>query len=485
MRPPNILIFMTDQQRGDSVLADHPCPLPHAGGLARSGVTFSRTYCPSPHCCPSRASFFTGLMPTEHGVWNNVSTQNALTRGLKPGTRLWSEDLAKAGYSLEYSGKWHVSDESNPSDHGWHEGFFTAGKGSFMDRSWESYLDGSPSPEHRSDERPEAFIPRDGYPDYHHYGPRDLHQHDEKTVESARESLSKQVRGRDPWVNYCGVIGPHDPYFPPNRYLDRVRNLSVTLPASFEDDMSDKPGLYRRVRQVFGKLTPREHAEAIRHYWAYCLYVDDLFGSLLKILDESGQAENTLVLFTSDHGDYAGEHGLWCKGLPCFHGAYHIPAVVRYPAGGAVGGTVSSPFASLLDFGPTFLDAAGVNVDRAMTGLSLMPFLKGGTPERWRDAVFTQSNGNELYGIQRSIRTESWHFTYNGFDLDELYDLQKDPNQMVNLMPGGKHEAVARDLMARIWRFGADRGETCINPYIMVGLAKTGPASARGRNPEI
>ena len=96
-------------------------------------------FCPSPHCCPSRATFFTGLYPSGHGVWNNICNQQALSRGLKPGVRLWSEDLAEAGYRMHYSGKWHVSVEESPRDRGWTEHFVSAAAGTVHGRTWKQY----------------------------------------------------------------------------------------------------------------------------------------------------------------------------------------------------------------------------------------------------------------------------------------------------------------------------------------------------------
>ncbi len=106
---PNILIVMTDHQRADTVLPEHPALTPHLDQFARQGITFTETYCPSPHCCPSRATFFTGLYPSGHGVWNNICNDQALSRGVKPGVRMWSEDLRQAGYQMHFTGKWHVS----------------------------------------------------------------------------------------------------------------------------------------------------------------------------------------------------------------------------------------------------------------------------------------------------------------------------------------------------------------------------------------
>ncbi|HSU67678.1 MAG TPA: sulfatase-like hydrolase/transferase, partial [Tepidisphaeraceae bacterium] len=116
---PNILVFMTDQQRGDTVPPYRRAKTPNLDRFCKEGVTFSQAYCPSPHCCPSRATFFSGMYPSEHGVWNNVDVGNALSRGPIEGTRLFSDDMKDAGYDLYFSGKWHVSSLDMPSDRGW------------------------------------------------------------------------------------------------------------------------------------------------------------------------------------------------------------------------------------------------------------------------------------------------------------------------------------------------------------------------------
>lgn len=184
------------------------------------------------------------------------------------------------------------------------------------------------------------------------------------------------------------------------------------------------------------------------------------------------------MLFCSDHGDYTADHGLWCKRLPCFRGAYHVPAVVRWPAGLANPGRDEDALVSLADFAPTFLQAAGVETRRPFTGMSLMPFLRDEPPAQWRTELYTQTNGNELYGIQRAVFDKKWKFVYNGFDYEELYDLESDPHETRNLYGSGEYEDVVRRMSAKLWRFAADHEETCINPYIMVGLAPYGPAQA-------
>jgi arylsulfatase A-like enzyme len=487
MAAPNLLIFMTDQQRGATVLPGSTVKAitPRLDHFRDEGVTFTSAFCPSPHCCPSRATFHSGLYPSEHGVWNNVDVGNTLSRGLNDGVRLWSEDLAAAGYRMTFSGKWHISAEEGPADRGWET---TAPMPPRYPRvagtrrpapdpyEWRLYLDGQRAAV--PDVRADAQILRQGYGTYTHYGQHEDPFRDGRVVAQAIDALRARPRDGQPWCQYIGVLGPHDPYFVPPRFLDLYDLDAVRLPANFGDRMLDKPALYRRTRGRFDQLDEREHREAIRHYLAFCTYLDTLFGQVLDALDETGQAENTLVLYCSDHGDYLAEHGLWCKGLPCFEPAYHIPFITRWPAGAAQPGRSVEAFVGLEDIAPTVLELTGVMADRAFAGRSLVPFLRGEPPGDWRDAVYTQSNGNELYGIQRSVRTRDWCYVYNGFDDDELYDLRLDPGQTTNRAADPDLRPVLRDLSQRLWRFAYERRDVCINPYIMVGLAPFGPGIA-------
>lgn len=479
MQPPNILIVMTDHQRGDTVLPEHPAITPTIDRFAREGISFSEAFCPSPHCCPSRATFFTGLYPSRHGVWNNVCNDQALSRGLNDGIRLWSEALAEAGYQLHFCGKWHLSVEESPQDRGWREHFVSAASGTHHGAPWTYYQKAAAQSEEKS--RKPGEILRPGYGRYRLYGTASDggEEHDETAVAKAIEVLESVTEESQPWCLYVGLIGPHDPYDVPQKYLDLYDLEEVPLPASYSDEMVGKPGIYQRMRnQVFGQLTDQESRDAIRHFWAYCTYLDDLFGRILEALDKSGQQENTLVLYCADHGDYCGEHGLFTKGIPCFRGAYHIPTIIRWPHGITDPGRQVGAFVSLADFAPTFLEVAGLPPDRYFTGASLLPFLHGRVPDNWRDDIHTQCNGVELYYTQRSVTTKDFKYTFNGFDFDELYDLRVDPDEMNNLVDDPEYEAVKGEMCARMWRFAYQEADSAINPYITVGLAPYGPAEA-------
>jgi len=472
---PNILIVMTDHQRGDTALSEHPAVTPNLTRLAEAGVTFARTYCPSPHCSPARAAFHTGLYPSRSGVWNNVCNGQRLSWGLNEGVRCWSQDLAEAGYRMHWTGKWHVSGVEWPRDRGWIEHGVVAKPGEHHGPTWEKLREKTPGPGEY--ERGAGEIIRPGYGKYHLYRrDDDCRVHDARAIEKAVALLAEVAAGAAPWCLWVGLTGPHDPYDVPQKFLDLYDPDEVPLPPSFSDALEDKPRIYQRTRrQIWGQLSEREYREAIRHFWAYCSWLDDLFGRLMDALAESGQAENTLVVYTSDHGDYCGDHGLFAKGIPCFQGAYHVPAIIRWPAGVADPGRRVDELVSLADFHPTFLELAGVESDQRPSGASLAPFLRGETPDDWRTDICTQCNGVELYYTQRSIMTDEWKYVFNGFDFDELYHLAEDPHEMKNLADDPAYEDVKKDLSIRMWRFACREDDSAINSYITVGLAPYGP----------
>ncbi|MCL4508508.1 MAG: sulfatase-like hydrolase/transferase [Chloroflexi bacterium] len=487
MSRPNILIFMTDQERADVCLPDSPCRTPHVDDLAREGVRFSQAYCPTAHCCPSRATFFTGLFPSRHGVYNNVSNPQAIHRGLNPGVTTFGELVADAGYNLVYSGKWHVSDLEGPADRGWREGRVTAGKGGYSNRDMDMWRErwatvtaqeGAP--------RPRGCLKRPGWGTYRLYGsmprrvdePYDGHR-DYLVVQDGIQALRELSQEKEPWCLFIGVLGPHDPYIIPERYATMYDPAQVALPLSFNDPLRDKPRVYQRMRdQLWGQLSPDEVRESIAHYWSYCTMMDDMFGEVLAALDESGARDDTLVLFVSDHGDYLGSHGLYLKGVPAFREAYHVPFVIRWPQGAVEPGRTCDAIVSLADVFPTILEVANIPAPGDLHGASLLPFLKGAQPAVWRSTGYTQMNGVELYYTQRSVWTRQFRYVYNGFDLDELYDLKEDPHEVHNLADDPRYADVKRGMVRLLWQQAELHQDTIFNPYPTAALAPFGPCVA-------
>ena len=486
---PNILIFMTDHQRADTVYPYNRAITPNVDKLAQNGVAFSRAYCPSPHCCPCRATFFSGLYPSQHGVWNNVDEPGTLSSGLYNGVELFSEYMAKDGYAMDYSGKWHVSAEEGPQNRGFR--IYSTNKNREYvktDRAekprtsgWDVYKSSIQIESGRKD----GEIVRPGYPEFFLYGdiesPKDSPHawvvgHDNYVLEDAVNVIRSRNDER-PWCHFVGMLGPHDPYFVPKKFVEMYDIRDIELPESFYDEMKDKPALYRRTQERFRQLSEQEHKKSILNFLTLCSYEDYLFGEIMSELEKAGQLDNTIVLYISDHGDYMGEHGLWTKGLPCFNGAYHIPVIFGDYGAGIIDNKsrVEERAIRMSDIADSILDIANTTHNMKTIGRTLMPFLKNEEVREWDEDQYTQSNGNEVYGIQRSVVSGKWRYTFNAFDFDELYDLENDPNEMHNLINDSSFRDIVYMMCKKMWEFARRTDDVCVCSYIATALAQYGP----------
>jgi arylsulfatase A-like enzyme len=505
---PNVLIFMPDQQNGSTVLPGSPVVKPNLDRFQSEAVTFTSAHCPAPHCCPSRASFMSGLYPSEHGVFNNVTTDTAIHPNPYPGTPFWGLRLKAAGYNLAYSGKLHVGRDVTPETCGFRN-ICNLEQDSLQEnetaklRQWQTARSEVQNPSSRS----RGQILRPGWPALQLYQTSpDAAYHDQadyRIMQAGIAELKKMAAFGQPWCLMISNSGSHDSYYAPRQFVDLYDPDKIELPASFRDTLDDKPRIYQRQRyQYWSQLSDQETRDALRHYYAKCSMQDALFGELLQALDATGQRENTLVIYVSDHGDYHAAHGLWMKGIPSFREAYHIPAILRWPKGIVRPGRQVDAFVDQVDWAPTILEACGTRADNALSGANLLPWLRDETPPHWRDATCTQMNGVELYYTQRITMTRDWKYVYNGFDVDELYDLRNDPHEMKNLafpdfaekrrvieagdglspsasVPwpalDSRAGAARKDLLTKMWAFAAEHRDTIFNSYGTVALAPLGP----------
>lgn len=478
---PNILFFYTDQQNGKTTPPYGLAKTPNLDKLQKKSVTFSEAHTVSPHCCPSRVTLFTGLYPNQHGVWDNVDVTNARARGPKEGIRFWSEDLRKAGYYMAYSGKWHVSDFEDPGDRGFDVEFPSrVNRRNFATGTKQEGFEWDKTREFdqaRETKTREGTIERRGYPLRTQYGIDDNPFNDRGKIDYAINVIRERAESDQSWCAVVAPIGPHAPYWVPQEFLDMYDPDEIELPANFKDDLHDKPYLYKMTADRFRTFSEQEYKEALRHYLALCTYEDYLLGLMLETLEDTGQADNTVIVYSSDHGDYIGAHGLFEKGLPSFKEAYHIPAMIYHPQIKNPG-RIEDSFVGMADFAPTLYDVAGLNVPEGLTGRSLMPFIRDEKPADWPDAFFTQTNGNEIYGQQRAVMTKEWKLVWNAFDKSELYNLKTDPGELVNLHDEDGYEDIKLELYRRIWRFAESVNDFPSCNYIMTGLAEYGPGVA-------
>ncbi|MFI3169833.1 MAG: sulfatase-like hydrolase/transferase, partial [Faecalibacterium sp.] len=294
LKKPNIVVFMTDQQNAQTIKPDHAAITPNIDKFYGKSLVFEKAFCASPHCCPSRASFFSGLYPSQHGIWHNVEVDNAISRELLDDVTLFPELLSKNGYRTVFSGKWHVSGYEGPADRGFQEVLRecttnngrTARQNIQYCRDWERVYNKKENIDLDGVKKSFGQISRAGYPVYHQFGEDPNPFGDATTVEVACEHIrgraaknngegTNKTDAETPFFYYVGTIGPHDPYCPPQEFIDLYKDVELTLPKSYEDDLRDKPNLYRRTRDRFD-LTREEQIESMRRYLAFVSFEDSL-----------------------------------------------------------------------------------------------------------------------------------------------------------------------------------------------------------------
>ncbi len=478
---PNVLIFMTDQQQGATLDPDHPCVLANLERFAAEGVRFSRAYTPCGLCAPARASMMTGRYPSDHGMYNNYHSVPVMHSDLFPGIRMFSENLVEAGYRLAYVGKWHVSGDRGPADVGWEDVDVMARL-----REARQRLGGPELKDVHHVEMPRGW--HRPVLDAIYEGALETHPDVQRTLVGI-ETLRRLADSGQPWCLVISLVAPHDPYISPPQYPEHYDPEELPDPINLDDDLSDKPNVYRRQRETLWRnFTRRDYARVRSRYFGMCTMLDDLFGWVLNALDETGQAQDTLVIYTSDHGDMMGGHGLFYKGVVPFEECYRIPLVVRWPAGIGRPGAVVNDYVTLNDIAPTILEACQAPPLEGIAGRSFLPLLRGQRPDDWPTEVFMQFLGTEYYYTQRIICDGRFKYVFNGFDFDELYDLQEDPGETVNLARDPQYRDEIERLCERMWHWCHRANDIMHCGYPPVAFTPVGPGVTGlqfTRNPKV
>ena len=463
-RPPNLLLLMTDQQRADTIAPGGPCLTPHLQGLAADGASFTRCYATNPICSPSRASLYTGLLPSAHGMTDVTHAVDPTQAELKDGLPFWSRTLHAAGYRTAHFGKWHVERSDELERFG------------FDEYEVDLRLTGVSTSDLPLSPRVEVH--QDGYTPFLLAGVSDEPARDSREAylfDRGIAFLEDAAREPErPWALVVSTEAPHDPYLVPRELYERYDPDALEDPLSADDALHDRPAVYRRIRRTWDALDRNARAHATACYYAACSGIDDQVGRILAALRASGQEDDTLVVFTSDHGDYLGAHGLWLKGVAAFEEAYKVPLVMRGP-GIASGLRVDAPV-SLLDL-PRTLVRLLLGDDFGGHGRDLGPWLEG---RQGVDEAYAEFHGQRFGYTQRIV----WHgrhkYVFNGFDDDELYDLEADPAERHNLAHDPAARPLLRALAARMWARAREAGDRTFAEaqYGMFRFAPVGPEAA-------
>jgi arylsulfatase A-like enzyme len=457
--------LITDQQRADTLSPSSLCQTPHLDRLAQRGARFKNCYAPNPICAPSRASLFTGLLPHNHGMVDNPHTVEPYRANLKDGLPFWTQALQKAGYHNAYFGKWHVERSERLEDFGFAE--YDTDRGRYQ--GFREYRRDLGLPEKPAAPLDTVSVEQKGYSPFVLSGI--VPEPSEAALEHYIYSRGIQFiesqaarKGGSPWGLVLSTLAPHDPYLVPRSHYERYDPSQIPVPPSFDDDLSGRPAIYRRIQSVWQGLGWEEIARATAAYYAFCSLVDDQVGRLMLALEKTGQLENTLIVYVSDHGDYMGEHRLMLKGIPPFESAYRVPLLLAGP--GIPQGCTISERVNLLDLGVSMLPLLGLPQPQSLPelpsiGRSILPLLEhslarltGSSPATldWSSLHFAECHGQRFHYTQRILWWQDYKYVFNGFDQDELYNLAQDPHELHNLAPDSSQRPILEEMAARMWQ---------------------------------
>jgi len=482
---PNIFVLMCDQLNA-RVLSCYggPVPTPNISRLAREGVLFTDAICPTPFCSPSRASLITGLYPHTHGIVYNTMRVDypavaapETEEGIRPADATTGKLLNAAGYQTHHYGKWHLSGrEPLPyyqdmflEHHAYAEhmaGTFASvrrrPRGEWMDWYGWALPTEVPATVRQAMAGAEPAIRQHKYAEFIGKMGRltlPLEQNfDVMTAGRTVERLENLLDG--PFMITCSFNYPHDPNVVPAPYCDVFRAEDIELPenyeareARFEEDWA------RGVTSALGEGFVREF---LRIYYGAVAFVDDQVGRVFAALEATGRAENTIIVFTADHGDMAGGHGMVWKSTPAFYDdVARVPLIIRWPAGIEPGR--SDAAANLTDLMPTLLDLVGHPVPDHVQGHSHAGCLRG--DRDWREApryAFcerVQPNAGHTRDVAPGtpanfmVRGEGWKFVRYLTDDEYLYDLTTDPGETHNLAADPEHASRKDVLRAELERW--------------------------------
>lgn len=433
---PNIVLITTDQQRPDTIGANGGSVVrtPHLDGLCGEGVRFRRAYVQNTVCIPSRACIQTGRYTHQHGV-RYMESEIDRTPGLPAHELTFMERLQAAGYVTGAAGKIHMMPERGFD---WLE--VVGGKGARwtqtvgqdigpapLGRQYAAWLEarhpGGYELLHRQRQSPEYkrrhaslvnVLPLSEYVETY-------------ILEQAIGFMTRQRGG--PFFLWCGFCGPHGPHDPPASHADLYPPAGVALPATWGLELADRPPHLRRPLRPLS--AEQEHDLRIyrAYYYSLCALLDDYVGVLLAKMAELDLLDNTLILYTSDHGEMLGDFRLFGKGN-FYEPVMRVPLIARPPGG--CRGRVCDGLMEVMDIAPTILDYAGVERPAEMQASSFRPVLEGGPGGH--EAVLSEYTTNDRRINGKCLVTERfkivlWDVEQGG----ELYDLQADPGELRNL----------------------------------------------------
>ncbi len=449
-RRPNILVIYTDQQRWDTLGCNgqRAVPTPNMDRLAAMGARLDQCYVQNPVCAPSRASFLSGQYCSALGIGTNGVRFPEDVPTL-PGI------LRSYGYTTAQIGKLHFEPHARrdhrdpPLCYGFdvmiqsdEPGCYDDAYTKWVERVAPDQLDGV-----RTMLPPAAVLwGKKGYSDV----PRNTHEpycfqadasltHTAFVTAQTCDFIRRQDRNR-PYFCVAGYYAPHPPLNPPKEYIDRVDRSKVRLPVV---------GAEESISPALQGMTDEQWRDVACAYLAMVAQVDDGVGELLDCIRERGDLEDTIIVFTSDHGEFLGDHGRIQKGMPGHDCITHVPCLISYPRL-IPAGRVCGALTEAVDIAPTLLDYCGVQTPSFMQGQSLTALLEGRT-DAHKEAVLTEYF-SEHGDRQTTVRTQDYKYYCPEQGRELLFDLKKDPDELHNVAAEDEYAAVLSGMRLHMLR---------------------------------
>ncbi len=421
---PNFLFICSDQHSYKYTgYSGHPhVKTPHLDTLAANGTNFSNAYSGQPVCVPGRSCLMTGMYASDCGSYCNTTVWD----GSYP---LWGSYLQKAGYNTRAYGKLDLDDTLDTG--------FDEHKTTHAHKFNPDITSLFRNPLcYRMKERPAVKgDTRDGY-----------HPKDDEITDEAIKFLKTDSKTNDkPWALYLGYQQPHPPFTAKKEYFELYNKDDIDMPDVSADQLEQQHLVYQQLRHFKRIATPLDEKNirnARKSYFGMITEMDMMIGKVLKALKESGQQDNTYIIYTSDHGESLGDQGLWYKNN-IFESSVHVPLIISGP--GLLKGVKKSTPVSHLDLVPSLLDAANIEKPNYLRGRSLFPFMK--YEKKLADiAVYSESHSEGNCTGSFMIRKGDWKYIYFTAYEGLLYNLKDDPDEKNNLINSKEHQEIVNDL---------------------------------------
>ncbi len=437
MKRPNILLIIADQLRSDALgcYGNNICLTPHLDGLAAEGACFDNTYTVAPVCSPARCSMLTGLYPHTHKVQLNTHVDTRTSNGLDPTLPTFSKIMKDLGeYRMHYLGKWHVHQELSPTEFGFD--------------SWQPYPNHIP-PDHLGNCQKIQFLSEIQLVNAVHVGePEELGSY--RIAQAGASFLKKQCEDDKPFFLRLDFTQPHFSNIVPKKFADMYAETPIPQWKNFNETFENKPyGHFRKHKEW--ALEDKDWSwweKVVRMYYADVSYLDDCCGIVLDTLRRLSIANDTIVIFTADHGDPTGMHRHFEKGGTMYDEVMRVPMIVKWP-GKAQPGQHFPQMIRNMDICPTILKMAGLEPPADIHAKDFSCIVDGSSND-WYDSVYTEYHG-DVWGMytQRMVRTVEWKYVYNPYDMDELYNMKNDPYELHNLIDNPDYHEAQLEMRSR------------------------------------